>query len=129
MNTINKLLCILFVVIVFTPGVALSKHIHKEKWYQDQWCAGRGSTEVVRMDHTRCDCLTPTNAVEVDFAKKFYEAIGQSLYYSMQTGHRAGVLLILESPADRTYWDRLNSVVERFNLPIDLWKIEDVHQN
>jgi hypothetical protein len=44
------------------------------------------------------------------------------LYYSIQTGKRAGVVLILEEEADRKYWIRLNSVIEHFNLPIDTWE-------
>ena len=44
--------------------------------------------EVVMKDGTRCDILTATHAIEVDFAKKWAEAIGQSLNYAMQTGKR-----------------------------------------
>ena len=38
--------------------------------------------EVVMKDGTRCDILTSTHAIEVDFAKKWAEAIGQSLNYA-----------------------------------------------
>jgi len=72
----------------FTPRKILSR-------YLVQWLGGQ--TEYRLPDKTRCDCLTDTNAVEVDFARKFYEALGQSLYYSMQTDKRAGRLLIIES--------------------------------
>ena len=34
-------------------------------------------------DGTRCDILTDTHAIEVDFADKWAEAIGQSLNYAM----------------------------------------------
>ena len=51
------------------------------------------------------------------------EAIGQSLYYSLQTGHRAGVVLILEDQQDRVYWLRLNSTIQHFKLPIDTWAV------
>lgn len=43
-------------------------------------------------DGTRADCLISTHAVEVEFAgKKWIEAIGQSLNYSIQTGKKVGL--------------------------------------
>jgi len=69
--------------------------------------------------------LTNTYAIEFDFGKKWAEAIGQSLYYSFQTGKRAGVVLILESEKDRKYWIRLNSVIDHYRLPIDTYMIGD----
>ena len=43
------------------------------------------------LDGTRCDILTDTHAIEVDFADKWAEAIGQSLKYATQTGKKAGM--------------------------------------
>ena len=41
------------------PSVSAAKHLHKEKYYQELWCAKeKGQTEVVLPDRTRCDCLT-----------------------------------------------------------------------
>jgi hypothetical protein len=77
--------------------------------------------EVVFPDKTRCDCLTKKNAIEFDFGKKWAESIGQALYYSIQTGKRAGVVLILENKDDYKYWIRLNTIIEHFGLPIDTW--------
>jgi len=74
-------------------------------------------------DKTRCDCLTQTHAIEFDFGNKWAEAIGQSLYCSLQTGKRAGIVLILEKSKDYRYWIRLNTTIEHFNLPIDTWKM------
>ncbi|MCP3942404.1 MAG: hypothetical protein GY710_13080 [Desulfobacteraceae bacterium] len=111
-------LCLLLLFII--PTISHAKHLHPEKWYQNKWCAEQnGQTEYRLPDKTRCDCLTDTHAIEVDFAKKFYEAIGQSLYYSMQTGKRAGVLLIIENKNELKYWIRLNSTIQYFGLPID----------
>lgn len=104
--------------------VAEAAQLHKEKWYQAQWCTEhRGQAEVVLADGTRADCLTATHAVEFDFGKKWAEAIGQALYYSLQTGKRAGIVLILEDQRDRVYWLRLNSTIRHFRLPIDTWGI------
>jgi len=109
-------------VVVLACRCLAAGHLQRERYYQDLWCVEQGGIAEWRLpDNTRCDCLTATHAVEVDFARKFYEAIGQSLWYSLQTGRRAGVVLILERPADRKYWIRLNSLIDHFYLPIDTW--------
>lgn len=51
--------------------------------------------EVRLWDGTRVDMLTPTHAIEVDWAHKWAEAVGQSLYYSELTGKPPGVLLLV----------------------------------
>jgi len=122
-KTLRPLKYLILLAIILTTNTASAKNLHYEKWYQERWCAGKGQTEVVLIDKTRCDCLTDTHAVEFDFGKKWAEAIGQSLYYSLQTGKRAGVALILESNKDLKYWIRLNSTIQHFNLPIDTWQI------
>ncbi|MCP4751214.1 MAG: hypothetical protein GY866_09990 [Proteobacteria bacterium] len=96
-----------------------------EKYYQKIWCdQNNGIAEYRLKDKTRVDCLNNTHAVEVDFGKKWAEAIGQSLYYSLQTGKKAGILLIVDDPKERRFWIRLNSTIEHFKLPIDTWMIE-----
>jgi hypothetical protein len=85
--------------------------------------AHQGQVEVVFPDGTRCDCVTDTHAIEFDFGNNWAEAVGQSAYYAIQTGKKAGIVLILETVKDRKYWIRLNTTIERFNLPIDTWPI------
>jgi len=115
------LILLLFVFVVLVPGLSYSR---SERFYQNVWCKQHdGETEVVLSDRTRCDCLTSTHAVEVDFARKWKEAIRQSLHYSRQTGKRAGIVLILETPKDRKYWDRLKSEIRRRRLSITTWCI------
>ena len=121
----KKSIPILIIVILAFSIPAHAKRLHPEKWYQSQWCqAQNGQTEVVLSDKTRCDCLTETHAVEFDFGNKWAEAIGQSLYYSLQTGKKAGIVLIIERLRDRKYWIRLNTTIDYFGLPIDAWIIE-----
>jgi hypothetical protein len=114
------------IIIFLFPSLLLAKREHPEKWYQEKWCeAHRGQVEVVLPDGTRCDCVTETHAIEFDFGNKWTEAVGQSLYYSLQPGKKAGIVLILETRKDRKYWIRLNTTIEHFNLPIDTWRIEN----
>ncbi|OGR02982.1 MAG: hypothetical protein A2520_06105 [Deltaproteobacteria bacterium RIFOXYD12_FULL_53_23] len=42
-----------------------------EKHYQGAWCRELGGqADVVLPDQTRADCVTSSNAIEVDFGKK-----------------------------------------------------------
>jgi len=103
-----------------------AKRLHHEKWYQEQWCQEHsGETEKVTEEGTRCDCLTETHALEMDFADKWYEAVGQSTYYSHQLEKRAGIVLILESADDKRHWQRLLNLIEKSKQPIDVWAVGD----
>ena len=93
-----------------------------EKWYQQRWCSDQnGQIEVRLKDKTRCDCLTNNYAIEVDFAHKWAEAIGQSLHYSKMTGEKAGILLIVEGNKDKKYLSRLEQVIDHHKLSIRVW--------
>ena len=74
-------------------------------------------------DGTRCDIGTEKHAIEVDFADKWAQAIGQSLNYAFQSNKRAGILLILESTDDERHLIRVNSIIEHYKLPIDVLAI------
>lgn len=79
-----------------------------ESYYVNQWCTSDfGRKEAVLWDMTRVDCLAKDYAVEFDFAKKWAEAVGQSLYYAKMTGKKPAVTLILTSPTDYRYVKRL----------------------
>lgn len=92
-----------------------------ESYYQNQWCTGDfGRKEVVLWDMTRVDCLAKDYAIEFDFAKKWAESIGQSLYYSKLTGKKPAVALILTSPTDYRYVKR----VERLDYGIKIFLIK-----
>jgi hypothetical protein len=100
---------------------SLAQHTFKEKDYQLAWCAQIGGQAEVRLaDGTRVDCLTDEFAIEVDFAPKWAEAIGQSLYYAKLTGRRPGILLIMEKPGDARYRQRLEQLQP--DLKFHLWE-------
>ncbi len=94
-----------------------------EKDYQNYWCSANGGVmEVVLPDKARVDCVTKTHAVEFDFAKKWAESIGQSLYYGEQLHKKAGIVLISENgQSDEKYIKRVRAVANYHN--IDLWII------
>lgn len=110
------------IILVLVPGYGFSETAHHERTYQEFWCRRAGGlTEVVLTDHTRVDCLTGEYAVEVDFAVKWAEAVGQALFYGAMTGRKAGVLLIMEKDGDGRYLKRLKLTIEEFALPIRIW--------
>ena len=82
-----------------------------------------GSIEYVLDDGSRVDCLTDQYAIEFDFAKKWAEAIGQSLYYAEKTGKQPGIILIIPTEKDMRHMDKIKKVVEAKKLNIKLWSI------
>ena len=101
-----------------------AKHLHKEKVYQEHFCQAYGGvTEYKLKDKTRVDCLLQDYAIEVDFASKWAESIGQSLHYALQTSKKPAVLLIMEDKKkDQKYLDRLENVSKSHN--INIWIID-----
>ena len=92
-----------------------------EAYYENQWCTPDfGRKEAILWDMTRVDCLTKDYAIEFDFAKKWAESIGQSLYYSKLTGKAPAIVLILNSPTDYRYVKR----IERLDNGIKLFLIK-----
>lgn len=119
---------ILFLLIFIVPDPGHAKRQRLEKDYQNDWCQKQGGRpEFVLPDKTRCDCLTPTHAIEIDFADKWSEAIGQALWYSILTGNKAGIGLIIEKESDIKYWFRLKSIIKYYGLNIDTWQINPMN--
>ena len=79
-----------------------------ESYYVNEWCTPDfARKEAVLWDLTRVDCLAKDYAIEFDFAKKWAESVGQALYYSKMTGKAPAVVLILSSPLDYLYVNRI----------------------
>ncbi len=105
---------------------------HSEADYRDHACMQlKGRTEYVLDDGSRVDCLTETHAIEVDFAGKWAEAIGQSLYYGVKTGKQPGIILIIPKEKDMRHMEKIKEVVRENGLNIKLWSIrpEDLLAN
>ena len=95
-----------------------------EKEYQKEFASKvDGKVEVRMGDGTRCDVVTKTHAIEVDFGHKWAEAIGQSLHYAFQSNKKAGIALILKTKKDYRYLIRLKSVIKHYELPIEVWPV------
>lgn len=104
------------IALVLLLPLLMGAHLHHESYYQNEFCTGK--TEYVLPDRTRIDCLTDNYAIEVDFAEKWYQAIGQSMYYAKYYNDTLGVwhffswvkpavALIIEKPSECKYYYRL----------------------
>jgi hypothetical protein len=95
-----------------------------EKDYQRAWARDNaGVCEVRTADGARVDIVTDTYAVEVDFAKKWAESLGQCLLYSACTGKKPAVLLIC-GPKDTVYRNRLLKAIEYHKLPVTVFYVD-----
>ncbi len=95
----------------FKPVSNVYKREMKEKDYVQKYC--KGAIEFVLSDKTRIDCLTDEYAIEYDWAHKWAESIGQSLYYARMTGKKPAVAIIMKSPVDEKYIKRIQLADER----------------
>lgn len=113
----------LFITLLLASAADAAR-MNQERHYQDLWCDERdGEKEVILSDRTRVDCLLDEYAVEVDFANKWAEAVGQAQYYAYMTGRKPGVLLIMEKDSDLRYLYRLSDVIEVTCPRIKVWTI------
>ena len=102
---------LLIFLILLIPSTADAALFFNERHYQTQWCEQwHGQEEYKLEDGTRVDCLTTNYAVEFDFAKKWAESIGQSLYYGLMTGKKPAIVLIIEKPSDFIYYNRIKEI-------------------
>jgi len=119
-NTLKVLL--LSLILLFSSKV-FANEADNVKYYCNKV---NGEIEYILKDRTRVDCLTKDTAFEFDFAKKGYEAIGQSLHYSTLTNKKAGIYLIIKNPKEYKYINRLIKICKIYD--IELIIVQDVSQ-
>ena len=85
---------IILVLFLLISLLSFSQRI-QERYFENLFADDiKGETEVTLSDRSRVDIITDTFAIEVDFAKKWAESIGQSLFYSYALNKKPGILLI-----------------------------------
>lgn len=100
-----KKIFILITILLTSTNWCQAKHLYTEKEYQTVWCNSHGGILEYKLDDgTRVDCLTETKAIEFDFAPKWAECIGQSLYYAQKTRKTPVCGLIMENPIKDIYY-------------------------
>jgi hypothetical protein len=98
-----------------------------EKYYQRIYCVGM-ELEHILPSGGRVDCLSADYAIEVDYADKWAEAVGQSLYYAAATHRRPGIILLCPSSEThaeglcRSYVYRLFDALSEVHTPVAVWE-------
>ena len=97
----------------------------KEEFYIDFMAKKlKGEKEVVLPNGTRCDILTKTHSIEVEFSEKWAESIGQSLNYAAMTHKKPGIVLVkrYETSEERfhNHKERIKQASDFFHLSIDV---------
>ena len=81
--------------------------------------------EVVLGDQSRVDILMEHYAVEIDWAPKWAESIGQSLYYALRTSRKPAVILLLEAGKHNTlYTTRALLVAGNLAPKVTVWTFD-----
>lgn len=62
------------------------------------------------------DLLTDKLAIEVEFANKWKQSIGQALWYGLQTNRLPAIVLIKREPKDQKYVIQLGSALNYAGL-------------
>jgi len=108
---------ILLATLVLT-GLYADKKLHYEKYYQEYFCKKqKGIIEYKLKDGARIDCLTHKYAWEVDFGRKAYEGIGQSMFYALSLNRsNPALILIHENRSDKLGIDRAIVVAKKYNI-------------
>lgn len=113
----SKCAIFLMLSVVALSSVPYGKH---EQDYQEFVNVTlQGKVEHRLKDNTRVDILTDDLAIEIDFAKKWYEAIGQACHYSSLTGKRPAILLIVRESSDEKYVKAAKNVCRNTRVDLD----------
>ena len=119
-------LLFVFLTIIMTLGCShTTVKKYNEAYYQTKLCNKlHGQMEYILKDRTRVDCLTEEYAIEVDFAKKWAESIGQALFYADMTNRKPAISLIIGKKESR-FLKRLERVSKKFNIKVYVIKKEE----
>ena len=114
-------LCLLLPALLPTTSDA-----RDERQWQRQYCAGMKLEQ--HLDYGGyVDCLSPQYAIEVEWANKWEEAVGQSLYYAARTDRKPGIILLCEQSEGhveglcRSYIYRLAEAFKFVNTHVYVW--------
>lgn len=111
----------------FALALSLGLHRTTEADYARQVAARIGGTvEVAAWDRTRVDILTEEEAIEVDFARKWAEAIGQALYYAIVHDREPGIVLLATrgDEHDAAFAYRCQTVCARHSIALRIELID-----
>ena len=96
-----------------------------EKKAQQEWCLEHdGKLNAVLSDKTICGCLTETHAIVFASEDNWLECIGKAFHSAVLTEKQPGLVLIMEKEEENPHIQKVNAIIERFDLPITMWMVE-----
>lgn len=118
----------LIFLVTSAGGVDLSENQVSDKIVQMGVIVPKNSIrEYTLPDDSRVDIFTDEYAFEVEWAHKWKESIGQSLYYAIQTDKKPGIILLFKGePQDKENYLRCSVVCEKYNIKLITLKVKDL---
>lgn len=118
------------IIVLMLSGIVIETQAKElENYFQARFCKNM-KLEVYTRSKGFVDCVNDTYAIEVDFAKSWTSAIGQSLWYANELKKRAGIILVCrETDKCTSRFYLLGEVVDAFSLPITVWYCETKDSN
>ena len=118
----DKLKSMIFILIIFTSS-AFAGEVEETRRLAEKY---KAQAEVVLWDLTRVDLLNDEYAIEVEWPRKWAEAVGQSLYYAEVTKRKpAIILLVRDKRSESKYIYRLQTVTAKHGIKLYLEEIDD----
>lgn len=97
--------------------ISLSVYAQNEQHYINKYC----SENLAYTATVAVDCLTAEYAIEFDFSHKWAEAIGQSLYYALQTNKKPAIFIICKNHLCNKHLHKLNTTIAHYQLQIQVF--------
>lgn len=85
-------------------------------------------SEVTTREGTYCDLVSETHAIEVErvYGNSPYEAVGQSLHYSVQLDKQPGICFLIQQPSDKAYaLKRMKNVAKTYGISVWWYLVAD----
>lgn len=105
-----------FLLIFGSIFLSAQTNDYSEKDYSDYIQTLIGGEREYSVESGRVDLLTDEFAFEIEWARKWKEAIGQTIWYALQTNRKPAIILIMETKSDYKYFVQLNSALDYSGL-------------
>jgi len=130
MKSKHLIIIFILVVVVFVSLLVVTRRrVITTDWVESDYQAYvleelGGESEYDLSDGTRVDILTRTHAIEIDYAYKWAEAVGQSLYYAEMAERDPGIVLILARRDNyKAYIKRILLMARKYKITV--WTVDE----
>ena len=109
---LSQVILELFILLIFVVAGNSQITNYSEKELSDYIQQLIGGEREVSVTSGRADLVHLDHAYEIEWANKWKESIGQSLWYALQLNKKPGIILLLRSNKDYKYFIQLNSALQ-----------------